>query len=235
AKMPHTLKLSEIKTNITTVIANLQQLETCSNVDQSTNLQQQTTALLSRLDQLPAKQIARLQLQRKRRRQRAKRKCKQQKSVDKAYAKHFKDTKVISPPLSDQAEQPKTTAKRAEHIALKKLHDANNKLKTFDLLERLYKARGGDKAAELSQKLSRMRAVWRRVKQECENATGGEMSVNLEAQWEQVIFGNPCAALEQLRRYVWDSYISNGNDATSIPSGWVLPPKTPLQEWAHFR
>ncbi|KAH8359300.1 hypothetical protein KR093_005716, partial [Drosophila rubida] len=201
SKMPHTLKLSEIKTNITTIVENLQKLQILCNspannfdADQSRTLQQQTTALLSHLEQLPAKQITRLQLQRNRRRQQLKRKCKQQKIVNKAYAKHFKDTKVICQVLSDEAQQPEQRAARTEHITLKKLHDANNKLQTFDLLERLYKARGGDKVKDLSHKLSRMRAVWRRVKQECENATSGEMPVNLEDQWEQAIFGTSNAA-----------------------------------------
>ncbi|XP_051863447.1 uncharacterized protein LOC127566043 [Drosophila albomicans] len=250
--MPHTLKLSEIKTNITTIIQNLQQLETVGssqnnnfNADESATLQQQTTALLSSLEELPAKQIARLQLQRKRRRQQIKQKCKKQKRVNRAYARHFKDTKVIAQSLSNEAQPSQTTTKTAQHITLKKLHDANNKIKTFDLLERLYNARGGEK--DLNQRLSRMRAVWRRVKQECENATGGETSLNLEAQWNQVIFGNSCTAFEHRRsqkkqhlqqliqcRFVWDSYISNGSDATFIPSGWVLPPENPSPEWAEF-
>jgi len=199
--MTHSLKLSEIKRNIADVIANLQNLERLSNeplnnhdVDQSHELQQRTTTLLSQLEELPCKQIGSIQMQRRRRRQRVKEKCKLQKRVNKADAKYLKDTKVICKPFAGQPSVSRTE-KQAQHITLKKLHDATNILKTFDLLERLYKARGGDK--DLGQKLARMRTVWRRVKQESENAKGVEAPANLEAQWDQVIFGSSSAPLKQ--------------------------------------
>jgi len=79
--MTHSLKLSEIKINIADVIANLQNLERLSkeplnndDVDQSHELQHSTATLLSQLEELPCKQIASIQMQRRRRRQRVKEK-----------------------------------------------------------------------------------------------------------------------------------------------------------------
>ncbi|KAM8704924.1 hypothetical protein ACLKA7_009390 [Drosophila subpalustris] len=138
------------------------------------------------------------------------------------------------------------TERHTQDITLKKLHDASNILKTFDLLERLYKARGANN--DLGQKLAQMRTVWRRVKQESENATGTKGPANLEEHWDQVIFGSSCSPLEQRRgqkkqqqrellqrRLVWDSYICNGKRSSCIPGGWVLPPENPMPEWALFR
>ncbi|XP_034485064.1 uncharacterized protein LOC117789957 isoform X2 [Drosophila innubila] len=198
--MPHNLKLSEIKTNLTNIIENLQHLESLSNallnssdVEQSLQLQQHTTTLLSQLEDLSCKQIKSVQVQRKRRRQRVKQKRKLQKRVNKADANYFKDTKVICEPALQQTE------KHAEHITLKKLHDATKILQTFDLLERLYQARGGNND-DLGQKLAQMRTVWRRVKQESENETGAQVAGNLEKQWDQVIFGSSSAPLKEQRR-----------------------------------
>lgn len=118
--MPQSLKLSEIKANISNVIANLQHLESLNNapinnydVEQSLQLQQQTTTLLSQLETLPCKQIKSVHVQRKRRRQRVKEKRKLQKGVHKGDEKYFKDRKVKCEVALSQAQR------HAEHITLK--------------------------------------------------------------------------------------------------------------------
>ncbi|EDW67390.1 uncharacterized protein [Drosophila virilis] len=250
--MPQVHKLSEIKTDISNVIANLQLLEGLSNASpddldlkKSRQLKEQTTKLLAKLNELPCDRIARIQLQRKRRRQRAKKRDKLQRSVKRDNPENAKDKAL--PSESDVAAAAHLPVQRqAEHITLKKQHDATNMLHTFDLLEKLYKARGGNK--DLTEKLSRMRTVWRSVLQECTDEINKESTTNCEAQWARVIFGSSSLSLRQgnmdkkrntqeliQRRFIWDSYISYGKSGSSIPHGWVLPTDMPTAEWARYK
>ncbi|EDV92756.1 GH18654 [Drosophila grimshawi] len=132
--------------------------------------------------------------------------------------------------------------RQAEHITLKKLHSAKNILHTLDLLERLFKARGGNK--DIAHKLAKLRTVWGRVRQECKNANAAETTTNFNAQWAGVIFGSTSLTLEPgkqktqellERRIVWDSYTSYGKGSSCIPSGWVLPPEHCTAEWMKFK
>ncbi|XP_064552867.1 uncharacterized protein LOC135438471 [Drosophila montana] len=250
--MPQGHKLSEIKTDINNVIENLQLLEGLSNASpsdldlkKSRQLKWQTTNLLAKLKELPCDQIARIQLKRKRRRQRAKQRAKLQRSVKRDTLKCVKD-KALPSKLNIAAAAHLPAQKRAEHITLKKQHDAKNMLHTFDLLEQLYKARGGNK--DLAEKLSRMRTVWRSVLQECTDEINKEAPTNCEAQWAGVIFGSSTVPLKQgnldkkrktqeliQRRIIWDSYISYGKSGSSIPNGWVLPADMPTAQWARYK
>lgn len=183
--MPQHLKLSEIKTNVTKIIENLQQLEQLSNApqsdfngDQALRRQQDTTSLLSELEQLPCQRTAGIQKRRKRRRQKAKKQMREQKQC--VARVEQSDPCSVSTPV----EAPPPVATAAEHITLKKQQDASNILTTIDLLERLHKARGGDDA--LCQQLTPLRVVWRRIQQE-NQMTPEE---NLQAQWDKVMFGS---------------------------------------------
>ncbi|XP_030565793.1 uncharacterized protein LOC115766112 [Drosophila novamexicana] len=250
--MPQVHKLSEIKTDISSVIANLQLLEGLSNastddldLNKTRQLKWQTTNLLEKLKELPCDRIARIQLQRKQRRQRAKKRAKLQWSVKRNTPENAKD-KALSSELNVAAAAHLPVQKQAEHITLKKQHDATNMLHTFDLLEKLYKARGGNK--DLAEKLSRMRTVWRSVLQECTDEINKEATTNCGAQWAGVIFGSSSVPLRQgntdkkrytqeliQRRIIWDSYISYGKSGSSIPNGWVLPTDMPTAEWARYK
>lgn len=187
--MPKHHKLSEIKTNIVKIIENLQQLEQLSNAphsdfdgDQALRQEQDTTSLLSELEQLPCERIAGIQNRRKRRRQKAK---KQMKGKKERVAKvEQSDLHSAPTPMADSL----SVAPAAEHITLKKQKDASNILTTIDLLERLHKARGGDDA--LSQQLAPLRLVWRRIQQENKMASEGKVEENLQAQWDKVMFGS---------------------------------------------
>lgn len=187
--MPKHLKLSEIKTNITKIIENLQQLEQLSNApqsdfdgDQALRQERDTTSLLSELEQLPCERIAGIQKRRKRRRQKAKKKMKGQKE---RVAK-VEQSDLYSLPTPMAVSLP--VAPAAEHITLKKQQDASSILTTIDLLERLNRARGGDDA--LSQQLAPLRVVWRRIQQENKMASSGKVEENLQAQWDKVMFGS---------------------------------------------
>lgn len=178
-------KLSEIKTNVIKIIENLQQLEQLSNApqsdfngDQALRRQQDTTSLLSELEQLPCERVAGIQKRRKRRRQKAKKHMREQKKC--VTREELSDHCSVPAP----ATAPPPVATAAEHITLKKKQDASNILTTIDLLERLHKARGGDDA--LCQQLAPLRVVWRRIQQE-NQMTPEE---NLEAQWDKVMFGS---------------------------------------------
>ncbi|KAH8232170.1 hypothetical protein KR032_001151, partial [Drosophila birchii] len=246
-KMPQkTLKLSEIKQNIQHVIGNLQQLEHLTdddaqdfNAQQAVELQRCTTTLLDALDQVPAAKVAGIQKQRRRRR----RLDKQKKRQLKCRAKKAKQDSQSKLKVSTGEPQLAPREKQAEHISLKKRHDAASMLQTFDLLEKLCESRGGDKLA-LSQKLARMRLVWRRVQQEneCDHDRESQKRVSsIETQWQAVIFGQSSDFVREnketfcQRRAIWDSYISYGKRATCIPRGWVLPPENPSNLWKEYR
>lgn len=187
--MPQVPKLNEIKTKVFKIIENLRQLESLSNVPQTEfddaqalRISQDTTSWLSELEKLPCEQIVGIQERRKRRRRKLKQQVKQQKSRARVKRKeHYGELAPVPAPLL-VASQP------AEHIALKKLQDASNILTTINLLERLHKVRGGDDA--LSEQLAPLRLAWRRIHQENQNATERKNNVNLEAQWDKVIFGS---------------------------------------------
>ncbi|XP_017863116.1 PREDICTED: uncharacterized protein LOC108613838 [Drosophila arizonae] len=251
--MPQGLKLSEIKAKVNNVIDNLQLLEAASNaspngfdLEQSRQLERQTTNLLAELSEIPCEKLARTQLQRKQRRQRTKKKLKRQIKLNRPISKSAKVTESL-PTVNAADEENLKAPKQAEHITLKKHHDSSNILYTLDLLERLYKARGGK--GNLSEKLVRMRTVWRRVQQESINAINQEMPTNCEAQWSKAIFGISSVLLKQgsLKsrrnihnpqfvewRAIWDSYISSGKVGSSIPHGWVLPGEKPSADWAKY-
>jgi len=183
------LKLSEIKANIQHVLVNLEQLEQLSNeagqdfdVQQAEELQRRTSTLLDELEKVPDEKVADIQKQRKRRRRLVKEKKKRiKKETIKCEIPEQKYT--IEPPRNPQEKQ-------AEHISLRKRRDAASILETFDLLEKLCESRGGDKAA-LSQKLSQMRRVWRRVQEENEgdHVKESKKAASIESQWEAVLFG----------------------------------------------
>ncbi|KAH8257746.1 hypothetical protein KR038_000125, partial [Drosophila bunnanda] len=243
-EMPHkTLKLSVIKENIQHVLENLQQLEHLIdddaqdfNAEQAEELQSSTTTLLDALDQVPVAKVAGIQKQRRRRRRLDKQKKRELKCRSKKAKQDFKDISIEPPTLTPREKQ-------AEHISLKKRHDAASMLQTFDLLEKLCESRGGDKAA-LSQKLTQMRLVWRRVQQENEvdheRETHKRVS-SIESQWQAVFFGKSPDFVKEnketfcQRRSIWDSYISYGKRATCIPRGWVLPPEHPSDLWTEYR
>lgn len=192
--MPQGLKLSEIKANISNVIENLKFLEAASNasandfdLEQSAQLERHTTNLLAKLTEMPCEKLARTQLKRKQRRQKAKQKAKLQMKLNRSTPISVK-VAISSPPTTLTCEARLKAPKQAEHITLKKHHDASNMLHTLDLLERLYRARGGK--GELSEKLTRMRTVWRRVQQESINVINQEVPTNCEAQWSKTIFGS---------------------------------------------
>lgn len=200
--MPHkTLKLSEIKQNILHVLDNLQQLEHLSNDDsqdfnaeQAKVLQRSTTTLLDALDQVPVAKVAGIQKQRDRRRRLDKQKKKKLKCRAKKIKQDLEAKKKIpiEPPLNPREKQ-------AEHISLRKRHDAASMLHTFDLLEKLCESRGGDKVA-LNQKLAHMRYVWRRVQQENEGDHDKESKKrvsSIESQWEEVFFGQSPALVRE--------------------------------------
>lgn len=193
--MPQGLKLSEIKANVNNVIENLQLLDAASNaspndfdLEQSRQLERQTTKLLAELSEIPCEKLARIQLHRKHRRQKTKKNAKLQIKLNRSIPKPTKVTGSLPTVNVNAADEKHLIAsKQAEHITLKKHHDSSNILYTLDLLERLYKARGGK--GNLSEKLARMRTVWRRVHQESTNAINEEMPTNCEAQWSKAIFG----------------------------------------------
>ncbi|XP_070143098.1 uncharacterized protein [Drosophila kikkawai] len=240
-----TLKLSEIKQNIRYVLENLQQLEHLTdndaqdfNAEQAEELQRSTTTLLDALDQVPVAKVAGIQKQRRRRR----RLDKQKKKEPKLKAKKAKQGLQSKPKVSFE---PSLTSReqQAEHISLKKRHDAASILHTLDLLEKLCKSRGGDKLA-LSQKLAQMRVVWRRVQQENEGDHDRESQKrvsSIESQWQAVFFGQSSDFVREnketfcQRRSIWDSYISYGQRASCIPRGWVLPPESAPDLWTEYR
>ncbi|KAI8044214.1 uncharacterized protein LOC128266382 [Drosophila gunungcola] len=242
--MPHqNNKLTEIKTKIRHVIANLQQLQNLSeeehdfNVEQVEELQRNTTTLLDELDQVPIQKVVGLQTHRKRRRLLDKQKNKRAKcEIKKPEELLLKERKysVIPPPNSKE--------KQAEHISLRKQHDAAYILENFDLLEKLCESRGGDSRA-LSQKLAQMRHVWRRVQEESEgddHVKESKIAASKEPQWEAVFFGKPSNLLRENKtrfreiRSTWDSYISLGERGSCVPTGWVLPLIKPISQWAAY-
>ncbi|XP_016979821.1 uncharacterized protein LOC108045115 [Drosophila rhopaloa] len=243
--MPHkNLKLSEIKANIRHVIENLRQLEYLSsereqyfNVEQAEELQRSTTTLLYELDQVPGQKVAGIQKQRKRRRLLDKQKNKRAKWENKISGKLlFTERKYsIDPPRNPKKKQ-------AEHISLRKQHDAASILESLDLLEKLCESRGGDKAA-LSQKLAQMRRVWRRVQEESKGdlVKESKKAASTESQWDAVFFGQSANWFRKTKgrfleiRSTWDSYISHGGRGSYIPKGWVLPSKNPIAQWAAYR
>lgn len=185
-------KLSEIKASIANILDNLSQLENLSNakppkfdVGRAEELQQRTTTLLDALDQVDPRKVAGITKHKKRRHSLVKQRNKQRRLK----AKKLKDVKNLNP-IKIEPDTAPSSNKLAEHIFLKKRQDAASILKTFDLLEKLCESRGGDTTA-LSQKLSRMRHVWKQVQEECEsdNIHGGKQESNIEAQWDMVLFG----------------------------------------------
>ncbi|KAH8313767.1 hypothetical protein KR067_011598, partial [Drosophila pandora] len=237
-------KLSEIKESITNILDNLAQLEDLSNakpsdfdLGQAEDLQRRTTTLLDALDQVDARKVAGITKHKKRRH----RLGKQRKKKRRLEAKKSENVKIIDPIKIEPGTAP-SNIKPAEHIYLKKRQDAASILQTFDLLEKLCESRGGDTAA-LSQKLSRMRNVWKQVEKECEcdNIHSSKKESSIEAQWDMVLFG---AGTQQGRenkntflknRTIWDSYISQRQGASCIPRGWVLPPANPTLPWMQYK
>ncbi|XP_020811026.1 uncharacterized protein LOC110186260 [Drosophila serrata] len=241
-----TLKLSAIKANIRNVLENIQQLEHLIgddaqefNAEQAKELQSSTTTLLDALDQIPVAKVAGIQKQRRRRRRLDKQRKKELKCRSKKPKVALKNLKeaLIGPQLTE------TREKQAEHISLRKRHDAASILQTFDLLEKLCEYRGGDKVA-LSQKLIQMRLVWRGVQQENEvdhDRESQKRVSSIESQWQEVFFGKSLDFVREnketicQRRSIWDSYISYGERASCIPRGWVLPPEHPSDLWMEYR
>ncbi|KAH8407999.1 hypothetical protein KR222_009993, partial [Zaprionus bogoriensis] len=238
------MRLSEIKKNVGQIIGNLQQLDSWStapaadyDAQQALQLQQRTSGLLASLEQLQCERVAGMRAQRKRRRRRVKLLLRQQRRLSSAMGR---GSAARAQPASAAAPVP--PPQPATHITLGRCRDASTALTTFELLERLCRARGGD-VESLSLKLASMRAAWRRVQQENETRP----ALQLEAQWNQVIFGTPTAAPEQgrrkqaarallQRRCNWDSYLNYcSSAASSIPRGWVLPPAEPTPQWALYR
>nr|XP_017007799.2 programmed cell death protein 7 [Drosophila takahashii] len=235
------LKLSQIKANIQHVIANLERLEQLGrlpgqelDVGQAEELQRTTTTLLDELDQVNAQRVADIQKQRKRWRRLVKEKKKRFKRE--TIKTEIKEQKYSVEPPRNPLE------KQAEHISLRKKHDAASILETFDLLEKLCESRGGDKAA-LRQKLSQMRRVWRRVQEENQgdHVRESQKAASIESQWQAVFFGNSEPLVKENKekfleiRSTWDSYISFAGRGSCIPRGWVLPPMKPTAQWAAYR
>ncbi|XP_030369523.1 uncharacterized protein LOC115620435 [Scaptodrosophila lebanonensis] len=156
-------------------------------------------------------------------------------------------TTLVVEPKSELDEPSILVPSQQQHVRLNKCYDATKVLHIFELLERLYVARGGSQNV-IKSKVSHMRRAWRRVLLENESDSSAIVSAaqNLESQWEAVIFGGSRLPLrlaykkqngsELLRkRFIWDSYISTGEQGSSIPVGWVIPPLSPAQQWAQFR
>ncbi|EDV52926.1 uncharacterized protein LOC6554567 [Drosophila erecta] len=234
-------KLSEIKANIQQVISSLRQLEQQSSgagsdldVQRAEELQRSTATLLDELDQVPGQQVVAQQKQRKRRR-RLDRRSKQRAKCASIKSEPTEQKISIEPPRNPELKQ-------AEHISLRKQRDAASILETFELLEKLCESRGGDKAA-LCQKLTHMRRVWRRVREETQagNAKESKKVASLESQWNVVFFGPslPSAKVNKAKfleiRSTWDSYISYCGRGSCIPRGWVLPPTKPTAQWVAYR
>ncbi|KAH8357411.1 hypothetical protein KR084_000829 [Drosophila pseudotakahashii] len=235
------LKLSQIKANIQQVIANLEQLEQLNSkagqeldVGQAEQLQQSTTTLLDELDQVNTQKVADIQKQRKRRRRLIKEKKRRIKR-ETVKTEITEQKYSIEPPRNPQEKQ-------AEHISLRKKHDAASILETFDLLEKLCESRGGDKAV-LRHKLTQMRRVWRRVQEENQgdHVKESKKAASIESQWQAVFFGNSEPLVKENKgtfleiRSTWDSYISFADRGSCIPPGWVLPPIKPTAQWAVYR
>ncbi|XP_011638475.1 trichohyalin isoform X1 [Pogonomyrmex barbatus] len=66
---------------------------------------------------------------------------------------------------------------------------------------------------------------------------------NLFDDWENVLFGTNILAAEQsytntdsliMIRAAWDRFISSENDATTIPTGWIVPEKPSSAAWQKY-
>ncbi|XP_061390365.1 uncharacterized protein LOC133325660 [Musca vetustissima] len=243
---------TQVKLEFKKVIENIKLLEQAQHETESQenrNLQdltKQTEELLQKLEAKPLEKCAdKIQkLQRKRQRKKLKKKqwqakLKQQESID-----ELPEEETETKPSVSQINTNKShTVPHKLHHHLKSLHECQRFLKTFELLQQLHLSRGQDpaKTREFSSKLQYLKFVWNSLLQERQNEhTNKEQQ--LEDEWNRVLFGmsektyfegKPNVKYFLRKRHIWDSYIDNTH-GTSIPIGWVIPPKKPNIQWSEY-
>ncbi|XP_011293272.2 uncharacterized protein LOC105261421 [Musca domestica] len=241
---------TQVKLELKKVIENIKLLEQAPNEGEHCQnlaaITSETEELLRKLEKEPLEKCAAniRKLQRKRQRKKLKKKQWQAKMREQESPDNW-EISDIKPSVS-QSNKPSTSSvqhKQKSHTHLKSLHECQRFLKTFELLEQLHLARCQDpsKTREFASKLQYLKFVWNSLLQEKQNDQSNTER-QVEVQWNRVLFGmsektyfegHSSIKYFLRKRHIWDSYIDN-DYGTSIPIGWVMPPKDPNPNWAEY-
>uniref|UniRef100_A0A1A9WF68 Uncharacterized protein n=1 Tax=Glossina brevipalpis TaxID=37001 RepID=A0A1A9WF68_9MUSC len=236
------VNVSNVKQKLKSIIENLKYLENSKgNEENLVTLQQKMLCMLNDVEALPLETIKSRVKKRQKRRQKTKLKKQQIKRMNIKLAKIITPISTHNQEAIDETNNAKHLITNEKHLITKKsyqqlktIHEGQRFLKIFSLLEELHLRRGqnSDETKKFARKFERLITVWKTFILEKQNS-----DETIENQWNISLFGNPYHENFDLetflrRRTIWDSYVSS--KGSSIPAGWVLPPKLAHSKWSAY-